>query len=224
MLRLRSAPAFCVFLLCAAGAHAGQLPSDVRQNHWAAPFVARALQSGLLRVQADGRFHGDAKITRLEAALAFGKLGSALVDGTWKTGERSRPVPDSVTQVWEKTDWKSEPVRRYAFASALVRFADYVMHAVPRPAADAKLGKSIVIPEVSIKLSSKSPAYEPLTYLARNRMIKPDSALLKADASPLLGNELSHALADLATGVNDRLTDIGPNSEGAAPETGPRKP
>jgi hypothetical protein len=218
------AAAACAVVLFAARAHGGQLPPDVRAGHWAAPAVTRALQAGLLGVQADKRFHGDAKVTRLEAVMALGKLGHALVEGTWKSGGRSRPVPDSVSAVWETTDWKGEPVRRYTFAVILTRFGDYVSNAVPRPANGANVGKSEILPNVSVKVSSKSPAYGTLMYLASNRMITPDSVLLKADNAPLLGGDLSRALAEVATGVNDRLTDIGKSEDGSVPKGVFQKP
>jgi len=218
------AASVCEVVLFATRVHGGQLPPDVRADHRAAPAVTRALQTGLVGVQADKRFHGDAKVTRLEAVMALGKLGRALVDGTWKSGGRSHPVPDSVSAVLETTGWKSEPVRRYAFAVILIRFGDYVANALPRPTSGANVGKSVVLPNVSVKVSSKSPAYGTLTYLAQNRMITPDSMLLKADNSPLLGSELSRALAELATGVNDRLTDIGKSEDGSVPKGVSQKP
>lgn len=205
---------------------AAQLPSDVRAGHWAASAVTRALKAGLLHVQSDGQFHGDAKVTRLEAILALASLGHVLEGGAWKTGGHSRPVPDSVAAVLDKTDWKTSPVRRYAFTFILVRFADYVANAVPRPVAGANVGKSEALPDVTISTPQSSPAYNALTYLARSHMIKPDSVLLKPDGTALTGRDLSHALAELAAGVNDRLTDIGKSGAGTpagatTPKRGP---
>ena len=195
-------------------ARAAQTPSDVRPGHWAASSVTRVLQAGILRTQADGLFHGDSKMSRMDAAAALAKLGRMLVDGSWKAPDKPRAVPDTVTSVWDKTNWKTEPVRRYAFAAVLTRFGDYLAKGILRPAPNAVVGKSEVLPTVTVRLSPQAPGYESLTYLARNRMIKPGSTLLKADATALTGAELSHALADLAAGVNDRLTDLGKDANG----------
>jgi hypothetical protein len=219
MLRLSLAVAVGAIALCGRGVHAAQLPPDVRAAHWAAPAVTHALEAGVLRLQSDGQFHGEAKVTREEAAIALGKLGRALVDGTWKPAGRSKAVPDSVSAIWDKTAWKTQPVRRYAFAAILARFGDYVANALPRPAATAKVGQSEVLSAVTVTLSSKSPAFESVTYLAHNRMIKPGSPLLKpTDTAPLLGADLSRALAELATGVSDKLTDLGKNPDGSTPD------
>ena len=210
--------------LFAVSAQSARAQSDVRSNHWAAGAVTRALQAGLMRTQTDGLFHGDSKVTRMEAVVALSKLGRILVDGAWKAPEKSRPVPGTVTAVWDKTNWKAEPVRRYAFAAMLTRFGDYVAKGLPRPVAGAALGKSEVLPEVPVKLSPQSPAYESLTYLARNRMIKPASVLLNADSAALSGSELSRALAELATGVTEKLTDLAKNADGSTKEGGSQKP
>jgi hypothetical protein len=218
------AAAVCAIALCSNRAYSAELPPDVRAGHWAAPAVTRVLQSGLVGLQADKQFHGDAKITRMEAVIAIAKLGHALVDGTWKSGGRSRPVRDSVAAVWETTDWRSEPVRRYAFAAILARFGDYVANALARPVTGANVGKSEVLPDVSVKISSKSPAYGALTYLAHNRMIKPDSVLLTPDSSAVMGADLSRALAELAAGISDRLTDVGKSGEASMQNSASQKP
>jgi hypothetical protein len=171
-----------------------------------------------VKVQSDGRFHGDARITQAEAAAAMSKMAHALIDGTWKPAGRSRSVPDSVTSIWSTTDWKSEPVRRYAFAVILARFGDYVSNGLKRAPAGAKVGKSVVFPPVTVALSKSSPSYEPVSYLARNHMIRPGSPLLKPDASPLLGGELSRALAEVGAGVSDQLTDLGHTEDGSTPD------
>ena len=194
-----------------------QVPPDVRTSHWASVSVTRAVKTGLLKLQSDGQFHGDAKVTRVEAAKALAELGRVLVDGTWKSGGRSRHVPDSVAAIWEKTSWKTETVRRYAFAEILVRLGDYVANGVPRPPKGAKVGESSAIDTVTATRSD-SPATYAVAYLAANKMIQPGSPLLKLNGPPLLGGELSRSLAAFIEGVNDRLTELGKNPDGSTPD------
>jgi hypothetical protein len=218
------AAAACFGILFVSRAGAGPVPPDMRAGHWATSAVTRTLDSGVLRLQSDGKFHGDAKVTRSEALAAVSALGHALLDGTWKAGGRSRPVPDSVAAIWQKTSWKTEPVRRYAFAAILTRFGDYIANGLPRPSAGANVGQSIAIPTVDLKLPETSPDYPALSFLAHNRMITTGSALMKPDATPLLGGDLSRALAELAIGLNDRLTDLGKTANGETHDEAFHKP
>ena len=225
MRRIRIPICICAALLACACARAGALPPDVRPNHWAAPAVTHALNAGILKVQADGKFHGDAQVTRLEAVTTLAQVAKALESGTWKSDGPSRPVPDSVTTVWEKTVWKTAPVRRYAFAAILTRFADYFTNAIKRPGPDAKVGLSVVFHDVKVDLPKASPGYDAVSYLAKNHMVKAGSPLLKPGPSPLLGVELSRALSELAAGANNMLTDLGKNADGSTnDEAFQRKP
>ena len=212
----RITTAAALFAACAGASAGAQLPTDVRAGHWAGASVQRALKAGLLRLQPDGRFHGEAKVTRLETAVALSTLGRALVEGTWKPIGRSRAVPDSVTQVWEKTNWKSEPVRRYAFAVILTRLGDYVANGLPRPAAGAKVGLSEALTKVDSVPAG--PGHDALAYLAANRMIQPGSLLLKPNGDTVKGGELGKELTELTAGVVDRLTDLGKNADGSTPD------
>jgi len=211
-------------LLFRMGAGAAPLPPDVRPGHWSAPAVTRILNTGVLHVQPDGQFHGDAKVTRAEAVTALAALARKLVDSAWESGGRSKPVPDSVSSLWAKTNWKAEPVRRYAFAAIVTRFGDYVTNGAKRPAPNTKTGQSEAIPPVSVTFPHGSPAYDALKYLADNRMIRPGSPLLKPDSSPLLGADLSRALADLATGINDRFTELGIDDDAAPAKPQQKRP
>lgn len=204
---VRLAIVLSVALSASSVVSAQQLPSDVRPTHWAAPAVTRTVKAKILPLQTDGQFHGDAKMTHAEAVIALAALGRSLAEGTWTPAGRSRPVPDSVASIWEKTNWKTEPVRRYTFAVITARFGDYVANALKRPAEGANVGKSEVLPTVTPKVAPSNPAYDAMKYLADNHMIKPGSPLLKADAAPLLGGELSRALAELATGTTDKFVE-----------------
>jgi hypothetical protein len=204
-------------------ARAGALPPDVRPNHWAAPAVTRALTAGILKVQQDGKFHGDAQVTRLEAVTTLAQVAKSLTSGTWKPDGPSRPVPNSVNTIWEKTDWKTSPVRRYAFAAIVTRFADYFSNAIKRPTPDAKVGQSVVFAEVPVQLPQTSPGYDSVKYLAANHMMKAGSPLLKPNASPILGAELSRALREMAAGANNMMTDLGKDADGSTNDDAFRK-
>jgi len=214
MRQLYSMLATLVALACVSAGSARQLPSDVRPNHWAAPAITQLIQAGVVQPGADGLFHGDAKVTRTEVAKALAIVGQALVDGSWKPAGHSRPVPDSVSATWAKTSWKTEPVRRYAFAAMLARFADYAANGLPRPVADAKVGMSTVLPKVTVSVSKTDPAYDALTYLIRNRMVRNNSPLFKTNASALTGGDLGQAFAQFAYGITDRVTEVGKDAEG----------
>jgi len=206
-------------VLCGTCA-AAPLPPDVRADSWAARPVSRTLKAGVLRVQQDGRFHGEARVSRSETAIALAALGRGLLQGTWSAPGKGKAVPDGVAAVWEKTDWKTAPVRRYTLAAVLERMADYVEVALKRPAPSAPVGKSEAIPPVPASRMPAGPSLEALKYLARYRMIQPDSPLLKPDGAPLTGAELSRAIAEFATGVNDRLTDV---TDPADDDTAPKR-
>lgn len=203
---------------------ASTLPSDIRPGHWAAKSVKQVLLNGVLTVQSDGKFHGDARVTHTQAVIALARLGHLLEQGQWKDTAASQPVPDSVINVFDRTDWKHQALRRYTCAAVLSRFADYFTNGVPRPKPDSKVGKSEVLEAVKVTLAPSHPAYSAVAYLAQNRMIKPDSPLLKPDDNPITGKELSAALSSLAIGLNDRLTDLGKTPDPAPPDEGTAKP
>ena len=191
------------------------LPADVRSNQWAATSVAAILKNGVLSVQSDKLFHGDAKATSSEAVIALAKMARKIESGEWKTVS-GKPVSSKVLSVWEKTDWKTQPLRRYALADVLTRFGDFIVRGLPKPKPEAKrLGASEVLPLVTIDLPRTDPAYASLIYLAKNRMISPKSALLKPDSSPVSGAIMSAALRDLAIGLTDRMTEASAEEDGA---------
>jgi hypothetical protein len=199
-------------------AHSDTLPPDVRPDHWAAKAIPQALQNGLLSLQEDKKFHGDAKVTRNQTAIALARLAHELEDNSWKKLS-STPVSDKAFIAQEETDWKKQLVSRYVLAFALTRFGNYVMNGLPRPKPGVKdLGKSDILETVKITLPRTHPAYEALTYLAKNRMIQPDSPLLKSGDTPIQGAELSHALAEMTVGLNDRLTSLNHDANGETPD------
>jgi hypothetical protein len=197
-------------------ASAQSLPPDVRAGHWAATPVQVALRNRILSVEADKSFHGDAKVTHLQAVLALARLGQALETGAWR-GSASVPVTAAKTGVAPKTGtWEAQEVSRYVFATVLARVGDYTAAGLVRPQPNEKdLGKSVVLPPaVALKIPHSSPAYSALEYLAAHRMIGPGSPLLSPDDKPLKAAEMSRALKELVAGVNDRLTDVGHDENG----------
>jgi len=193
------------------------LPSDVRAGHWAAAQVQEILRNRVLSVGADRSFHGDAKVTHLQAVLALARLGTALEDGTW-LGNASVPVTVAKTDIAPKSGaWEGQGVSRYVFAAVLTRMGDYANAGLVRAQPTEKdRAKSIAIPApVAVTLPKSSPAYDALTYLAGHRMVGAGSALLSADDKPLTAAEMTRALRELVTGLTDRVTDLGHDENGA---------
>ena len=204
----------CVAL--SARTSAQSLPPDVRAGHWAATPVQVVLRNHILSVQPDKGFHGDAKITHLQAVLALARLGKALESGDWQ-GSETVPVTVAKTGIAPKSGaWQDQSVSRYVFATVLAHMGDYVKAGMVRPQpGDKDLGKSIAIPPpVVVKLTASSPAYEALNYLVGRRMVGPGSALLSPDDKPLKASEMSRAMRELITGLIDRLTDLGHDADG----------
>jgi hypothetical protein len=207
--------------LCGASvvAAGGALPPDVRPNFWAASAVQEALRNGILSARADGKFHGEAKVTRTEAVIALARLAQALESGKWQASA-SQPVTGKTIPILEQGSWKQQPVSRYVLAAALARFGDYVMNGLHRAPADSQdRAKSVILPpKATVTVPSTNPAYASLTYLANNHMIWPGSPLLKPDDQPVRGAELSRALGEMTAGLNDLVTDMGRDEEGNTPD------
>jgi hypothetical protein len=195
------------------------LPPDVKPGHWAASYVQEALNNSLISLPEDRQFHGEAKVTHAQAVIALAKLAQALETGKWQA-QPSRPVSSDVLKPLEHGDWRTQKVTRYELAKTLASMGDYVANGLPRPAADAKdLGKSSVLPpKPTVKLAKTHPAYSSLVYLADAKMITSDSPLLLADNKPLLGSELSRALAQMVIGLTNRFTELGLDEQGSTPD------
>jgi len=175
-------------VFCLTPAHGMALPADVKTTHWAAPFVQEALD----------------------------KLAQMLEANKWKA-MKSRPVSDKTIETLEHGDWRTQKVTRYELAKVLTSMGDYIANGLPRPAPGAKdLSKSTVLPPKPVlKLDKSNPAYAALKYLVDADMVTPDSPLLKADSKLLLGVELSHALAAMVIGLNNRATELGLDEDGS---------
>jgi len=154
---------------------------------------------------------------RLEhSGLLLYKLAQMLEANKWKA-MKSRPVSDKTIETLEHGDWRTQKVTRYELAKVLTSMGDYIANGLPRPAPGAKdLSKSTVLPPKPVlKLDKSNPAYAALKYLVDADMVTPDSPLLKADSKLLLGVELSHALAAMVIGLNNRATELGLDEDGS---------
>ncbi|HZO89422.1 MAG TPA: hypothetical protein VFB38_13915 [Chthonomonadaceae bacterium] len=201
--------------LPAGNRRAAPQPVDVPPNHWARQAVLQVLQDGVMALPDGRAFHGEAKVTHTQAVIALAKLAQALEAGTWRAVS-SRPVPDRLMAGSHATSWQQQPVTRYVLAETLARLGNYIANGLPRPGKDSKdLGQSVVLPGgAAIGVPRTHPAYASLAYLTHNRMIWPHSPLLKPDNKPILGAELSTALAQMTAGLTDRLTSLGHDANG----------
>src|SRR5215470_16828377 len=120
----------------------GQVPSDVRNGHWAGQAVQQVLQNGVMTPEADKLFHGEAKVTHTQAAIAIANLAKALEAGKWTPG-KSAPVSMKIVPTLERGDWRRQKVTRYALASVLARMGDYIAKGVERGRKD--LAKSEIL-------------------------------------------------------------------------------
>ncbi len=209
-----------LFLTARTECALAQLPSDVRANHWAASAVKQVLANHVMPNGSDGQFHGEAHVTRQEAAIALATLAKQIEGGGWHL-ETAKPLPDKVAKVLSQSDWKTRKVTRYEMASALARFANYFVAAVSRPQPGAKdLAKSNALPEkVTIAIPKNAPAYSALQYLAAGRMIGPGSDLLTANTSLIQAAALSKGIAQVAAGLVDKMTELGLDSSGSTPDS-----
>ncbi len=197
----------------------GSLPGDVPANHWAASSVSKTLDNNILSLADAHNFHGDSIVTHTQAVIALAKLAKSLEQGKWHAAA-STPIKSKTESILQQGNWKQRPLTRYAFADVIARFGDYVANGLSRPPADANdLGKSDALPaKVNITTASTNPAYSSLVYLAKNRMISSNSPLIKPDNLPLHGSELSVGLAEMITGLNDRMTKLGLEPDGSTPD------
>ncbi len=210
--------AYCS-LLAAVSARCIALPPDVSENNWAAHNVERALSVHLLSLDSSGRFHGEAKVSRAEACIVLGRLAKDLEENHWQAAPSS-PPPDSVSKELSSGRWQTRPVTRYILASALVRMGDYVQNGVERaPAGTKDTNRSEALPPTAkVSISSNNPAYKSVVYLASRHELWPGSPLLKADNTPITGAQLSIALAQMASGLNNRLTSLDKDANGNTPD------
>lgn len=210
----------CVGALALPSWALGQaLPPDVRADHWAASAVTSVLTNKVMRLTDGKQFHGDAKVTRTEAIIAIANLARLLEAQQWKTKPSNALVKRAEVLV-DQTDWKSQPVTRFAFAKVIARSGDYFTNAMKRGAPNSKdRAKSVAIPaRGSLKVPTSHPAYASLSYLISKNALWSNSPLLLPDDKPVAPKEVSTALAQMLAGMNNIVTDLGKEPDGSTPD------
>jgi hypothetical protein len=212
---------FSLVLVFSAGtvdANAQTRPADVKAGHWAESAVTQAVANKVMTVQS-GAFRGEKRVTKTEVAVALAALARSLEAKTWKPA-KSVKVPNKAVGMVDTTAWEKQAVSRYALAIVLTKFGNYFANGVPKPPAGTQdLAKSDVLPpKLKITLATNHPAYSALTYLTERRMIAAGSPLLKPDDKPLRAQELSDALAQMAHGLTNQVTELGRDDEGGTPD------
>lgn len=194
-------------------------PADVRSGHWAEKSVMQALDNRVLSLE-NGKFRGDAKVTRGQAIIALAALAKSLEQGTWKR-LNSATVSTKSDSMIDRTAWEKQGVSRYTLAIVLSKFGNYFVNGVERAGKDDKdVAKSGVFPpKPKITVARTHPAYSALAYLVGKNMIRPGSGLLKADNAPLLANDLSVAVSEMAFGLTNQVTELGLDENGATPDS-----
>lgn len=193
----------------------GQTLHDVPRGHWAREAVAEVVQRGVMSAPG-GRFDGLRKVTRTELAVTLANMARSLERGAWPKSSAKPPKPDG-----RSSDWRRQPVTRYELAALLARAARYAAAGLPKPSGKTFGRSEALPPPVTVKSVSKThPAYASLTYLAKNRMVWPNSVLLQPGAQPVTGEQVVSALAQLIGGLNDRLTDEPQNRQDLGPPPG----
>ena len=191
-------------------------PSDLKAGHWARASTLRMIEMGIIPAHAKGKaFDGDKPATRTEIINALAKWAKTLESGKWKT-LRSVPVTSTIEKTLNGKGWQEKPVTRFVLADTLARTGDYfALSLKPVPSKDETRGQSKAITApLKIRLTKSHPAYVSLNYLATNRMISSGSPLVNPNGDPLSSASFSLALAQVATGVVNRVTPLGHDENG----------
>lgn len=205
-------------LLCPVLAKGQALPPDVKNNHWAASSVQKALQNNVLTLK-NGKFDGEGIVTHTQAVIALAKLAQTLEAGKWQA-ETSYVIPDKVMTTLQQGNWRQRPLTRYTLAQVLARFGEYFSNGVRRadPASKDRNKSTQLPPKPKVTLASSHPAYAAVTYLVNNHMLWSGSPLLKPGDKPIKGIEMSQAIAQVATGLTNLVTDLGLDEDGGTPD------
>jgi len=87
--------AFCSLALLPASVIAAPttMPRDLPPGHWAGGSVKRVLHENIMGTTPDGRFRGDAPVTRYELAVALDRFVTYIEDGKKPLHAQVFPVP-----------------------------------------------------------------------------------------------------------------------------------
>lgn len=205
--------------------HAAEIAAtDIPAKHWASHSVNATVRNAVLPVNG-GKFNGQTLVSHRGAAIALAKLGRLLKAHAWR-GNSSVPVPDKIITGISNGPWERQTVSKYAFAVMLARMGDFIANGISRPPPGADdLARSVALPHIPVlKIPASDPAYSALVYLARERMVGPDSPLLRPDQHNITAAEMGKALAQFAFGVNDQMTPLGHNPDGSTKDINDRVP
>lgn len=221
-MRTRSGALAIIFLLSAGiSAGAADTAKDIPANHWAKKDVAAALQHGIMRAP-NGKFNGDARVTRTDLIIAMAGFGQSLEHNTWLPGKPGRrfkfPLKDADPTV-------EQGLTRYELATVLTRMGGYAASALPKPG-PKRFAASIVLPAPSevTTVPKTDPAYASVQYLAKNRMIGKDSILSKPGTQPVTGKDVAEAITAVVAAVSDMNTDEPQNREDLGPPPNSKGP
>lgn len=215
-MRIRTLLLIGTLALCPYKGFAQALPSDVRPSHWAAEYVRVTLQTKVLALSSDKAFHGEAKISKTEAVIAIANLAHLLEANQWKT-RKSLALAPTADKLVDQSEWRTQPLTRFAFARLLVKGADLFTNGVQRANPTSKdREKSVKIPpKPAVKLPPTHPAYKAVSYLVSHKMLYSDSPFLNTDDSPVKASEAATGLAQILIGLIDKNTDMGKDAEGS---------
>lgn len=190
-----------LFILGLGSTAGAQTPTDLPAKHWAREAALAVTSRGVMAVSG-GKFDGARKVTRTELVNTLAAFARALEKGAWKSANAPSRAGDP-----EAARLKSVGVTRYELAFVLDKVAQNVMLGLPKPKGKI-FGTSEAIGPVAVTgVPASHPAYASLTYLAKNRMIVPESVLLKPSSTPVTGAEVADSITRVVIGVTDRLTD-----------------
>ena len=97
----------CALFPSAAFAAPAVMPRDLPPGHWAGGSVRRVVHENIMGTTPDGRFRGDAPVTRYELAVALDRFVSYIEAGRKPLHAQTFPVPTRLAPA-------ADPVQRLA--------------------------------------------------------------------------------------------------------------
>jgi hypothetical protein len=191
-----------------------EAPKDVPAGHWARKDVEAALQRGVMTAPG-GKFNGAARVTRTDLIQTMARFGQSLEKSAWSraTGRQAR--------IKDRPAVSSQSVTRYELAAVVARMGRYAAAGIPK-AGSKRYGESVALPKPATvtKVPASDPAYASVQYLAKNRMIWPESVLSKPGNEPVTAKDVADAVAAVISAVIDLHTDEPQNREEIPPPPG----
>jgi hypothetical protein len=181
---------------------------DVPKNHWARNAVIEVTRLGVMKAPT-GRFEGSQRVSRTEFAIILANFARSLEKRSWPTsGKKTIKNPDIGKLAG------TSPVTRYELAAAISLVARYAMAGLPKPHGKVYAQSEALPPPPKLSgIAPSHPAYTSLSYLAKKRMLFPNSVLLKPGSQPVTGQQVADGLAQVIAGLTDQWTDEPQNRE-----------